>query len=109
MLITIAIIGLALTVLAWFLFKDTMNRIQYIESLRIYWITRDIGTPGEPHFAKGFMRQTADPFWRGKGIQVRIGKYVFQVGRLTMRVDSLASQIGRGFQDYSPKTIRKWD
>lgn len=90
--------------------EDTLNRIQYIERLRLYWITRDTGST-EPFISKAFMRQTAAPFWRGHGVQIRLGKYVFQIGRLEYRVDSLASQISNNpniLAGVQPKELRKW-
>lgn len=97
------------SVLAWLLFKDTMNRIQYVERLRLYWITRNNGTD-EPVVSKAFMRQTSPPYWRGRGIQFRFRSFTFQVGVLTMRVNSLESQISRlGWLPAHPKELRKWD
>lgn len=92
MLITIGIVVVCLAVGGYFLFKDTMNRIQYLETLRLYWITKDNGE-GQPLIAKATMRTTSAPFWRGRGVQVRCGSHTFQVGLLTMRVDSLEAQI----------------
>jgi hypothetical protein len=108
MLIAIVIISVMLMIGAYFLFRDTMNKIQYLEILRLYWITRDTGE-GQPLFAKATMRQTSAPYWRGKGVQVRVGKHTFQVGLLTMRVDSLESQISNiGWLETEPKKLRQW-
>lgn len=109
MLIASAIVVVLLMIGAYFLFRDTMNRIQYLEILRLYWITRDTGETGQPFFAKATMRQTAAPYWRGKGVQFRLGKYTFQVGLLTMRVDSLESQISNlGWLEMETKKLRNW-
>lgn len=62
----------------YFLFKDTLNRLQYIGP--IYWITRDNGSLSEPRFARAFMRGTAPPWKIGKGIQFRLFYYTVQVG-----------------------------
>lgn len=108
MLITIGIISVMLMIGAYFLFKDTMNRIQYLETLRLYWITKDNGE-GQPLFAKATMRQTSAPFWRGRGYQVRFRKHTFQVGVLTMRVDSLEAQISNKpavFEGFTGKHLR---
>jgi hypothetical protein len=75
-------VGVGLGVGAYFLFKDTLNRIQYVERLRLYWITKDNAAPGTRRITKAFMRQTSPPWHRGSGIQVRLGKYTFQVGVL---------------------------
>jgi len=111
MLITIGIISVTLMIGAYYLFKDTLNRIQYLETLRIYWITKDNGK-GQPLVTKAIMRQTAPPFWRGRGIQVRLGKLTFQVGLLTMRVDSLDAQISNrpdAFDGMTAKQLRRWN
>lgn len=64
---------------AYFLFRNTMNSLQYIGKL--YWITRDNGKPGTKHIAfDAFMRGTAPPWKIGRGVQFRWGKYTFQVG-----------------------------
>lgn len=64
---------------AYFLFRDTMNRLQYLGKL--YWITRDNGKPGTKHIAfDGFMRGTSPPWKVGRGVQLRWGRYTFQVG-----------------------------
>jgi hypothetical protein len=110
MLITIGIISVTLMIGAWFLFKDTLNRIQYVEVLRLYWITRDNADDHTPLIAKATMRQTAAPFWRGRGVQVRLPRSLtFQVGLLTVKVDSLESQISNlGWLDTEPKKLRRW-
>lgn len=91
-----------------FFIKDVLNRIQYVEFLRIYWITRDNGE-GQPRFAKATMRQTAAPYWRGRGWQFRFGKYTFQIGVLTVKVDSMESQISNlGWLETEPKLLRRW-
>ena len=47
----------------------------------IYWILRDNGAKGTPIFGWGFMRQVSEPYLRGNGPQIRVGKYTFQVGK----------------------------
>jgi len=93
---------------AYLLFRNTMNRIQYLQSVRLYWITRDNGISGTKVITRAFMRQTASPWWRGSGVQVRVGKYTFQVGVLTSRANSLLEQVdGRELND-DAKEIRSW-
>jgi hypothetical protein len=55
-----------------------MNRLRSIWF--IYTILRDIGTPADPTISIGFMRQTGPPWKTGKGLQIRIKKYIFQIG-----------------------------
>jgi hypothetical protein len=46
----------------------------------LYFIVRDTGTKSEPVITTGFMRQTNYPWRTGRGLQLRIGKYVVQFG-----------------------------
>lgn len=55
-----------------------MNRLYSIGFT--YVILRDIGTPADPILSIGFMRQTGPPWKTGKGVQIRVGKYILQVG-----------------------------
>jgi len=56
----------------------------YLNSLykigKVYWILRDTGTSKDKVLSTAFMRQTSAPWATGKGIQIRIKKYVFQIG-----------------------------
>lgn len=94
---------------AYFLFRDTLNRLQYIQTLRIYWITRDTYPPNTPRFALGRMYQTNAPWWQGVGPQIRVGKYIVQVGVLKNKGASLLDQLGGRYLDESPKQLREWD
>lgn len=102
------VLGLVLLVGSYFLFRDTMNKLQYIQTLRVYWITRNTGIPGTPVLCRGDMRGTSYPWWRGKGIQFRAGKYIFQIGVLTGKSDGLLEQLGGRHLDADPKEIRSW-
>jgi hypothetical protein len=55
-----------------------MNSLRSIAFL--YAIIRDTGNPKTPVFSWGFMRQTGHPWKTGKGLQIRIKKYVVQIG-----------------------------
>ena len=55
-----------------------MNRLYSIGFT--YVILRDIGTHATPVLSIGFMRQTGAPWKTGKGMQIRLGKYILQVG-----------------------------
>jgi len=108
MLITIGIISVMLMIGAYFLFKDTLNRIQYLETLRIYWITKNNGK-GQPRITRAIMRTTSAPYWQGRGVQFRFGSHTFQVGVLTMRVSSLEAQISNkphAFDGLTGKQLR---
>lgn len=103
------ILGVALVVGCYFLFRDTLNKLQYIQTLRIYWITRDVVPSDTPRFALGRMYQTSSPWWQGVGPQLRVGKYVVQVGILKNKGASLLDQLGGRYLDESPKQLREWD
>ena len=102
------LIVVACAIGAYLLFRDTMNRIQYLQSVRLYWITRDNGAAGTKVITRAFMRQTAPPWWRGSGIQIRAGKYTFQVGVLTSKANSLLEQVDGRELDDDAKEIRSW-
>lgn len=103
------VFGAALVVIGgYLLFRDTMNKIQYIQTLRVYWITRDDGVAGTPLITKAFMKQTAPPWWNGRGIQFRFRTYTFQVGALTHRGSDLLDQLGGRYMNDEARIIREW-
>lgn len=80
---------------------------------KLYWITKNTGKKGDPLIAKGFMRQTSAPWLIGQGLQVRIGKYSFQVG-LCGEPQKLGDQDGLLYamqgrlMDSGPDEIGEW-
>ena len=92
----------------YFLLKDTMNRLQYVQTLRIYWITRNNAPTNTSVVSTGFMRQTAEPWWNGKGVQFRYKNYSFQIGVLTGKSQGLLDQVGGRELDHDAKEIRNW-
>lgn len=91
-----------------------MNRLYSLFFL--YWIVRDTGTPKDPTISIGFMRQTSAPWRTGKGIQIRISKYIFQVGmsKRNKSIDPSQDELGllyamqgRLLGD-APKDIGSW-
>lgn len=95
----------------YFLFKDTLNRVQYIGPL--YWITKDNGRYGDLVITKAFMRQTAAPWKTGKGIQFRFRKYTFQVGicrstKLVKEDEGLLHAMQGRYLDDPVDAIRTW-
>jgi hypothetical protein len=101
--------ALATCVGAYFLFRDTLNKLQYIKTFRLYWIIRDDYPPHTPIVSRGNMYQTGPPWWQGTGVQVRVGKYLFQVGVLLRRGNSLLDQLGGRYLEDSPKELREWN
>jgi hypothetical protein len=82
-------------------------------SNKFYWILRDTGKYGDPIFSKGFMRQINPPWLVGSGIQVRVGKYILQIGicggskSLSDDEGLLYAMEGR-VMDSNPKEISSW-
>jgi hypothetical protein len=78
--IVLAVVVTLMGIGGYFLFRDTMNKFQSIG--RLYWVTRDDAKekPTPRFTTKAFVRQTAAPWKRGTGWQVRLGKHTFQVG-----------------------------
>lgn len=99
---------LSLALNAYLIFHETMNKIQYVGLLRIYWITRDTGVEETPVIKRAWMRQTMAPYWRGSGIELRFGQYTFQFGVLTGKGRDLLDQLdGRELHE-DAKEIRQW-
>lgn len=102
---------LAAAVLAvglYFLFKDTMNRLQYVATLRIYWVTKNNAVEGTPLVSRARMYHTAPPWWQGKGIQFRFRNYTFHFGVLTGKAENLLQQLGGRDLDVGAKELRNW-
>jgi hypothetical protein len=105
--VCLTIISLSL----YFLFRDTLNRLQYIGP--IYWITRDNTPKGTPLLSIGFMRQTSFPWKVGKGLQVSISRYSFQFGickksKHSDETEGILGALGGRYLDTSTSDIREW-
>lgn len=92
-----------------YLFKGTLNLVLGLGF--IYWVLRD--THRGFSVSRGFMRETNHPWRTGRGIQIGLGKYVFQIG-LCKRNDAISEMNGllnalKGRElHYKPKEIREW-
>jgi hypothetical protein len=107
--ITIGCITISLC--AYFLFRDTLNKLQYLGP--IYWITRDNTSLNTPFISIGFMRQIAPPWKIGKGIQFTYKNYSFQTGFCrkythTDETSGILGALGGRYLDDDVDTIRKW-
>lgn len=80
MIYIILAVILLLIVGAYFLFRDTMNKLQYIGP--VYWITRDNGSPDEPHIQRHAFCFGTSPPWKisDTGIKFRWATHTFQIG-----------------------------
>lgn len=106
-LLSLIIISLCL----YLLFRNTLNRLQYIGP--VYWITRDNTPKGTPLLSIGFMRQTSFPWKIGKGIQVSLHNYSFQLGICKKsnhydEEEGILGALGGRYLDTSTKDIREW-
>jgi hypothetical protein len=106
-IISLVVLGLVM-IGAYFLFRDTLNRIQYVERLGVYWITRDNGADYSKRFIRGWMRQMHEPFWYGHGYQVRFRRWTFSFGKLDGQAASFEDQLGGGWMDLLPSELREW-
>ena len=92
-----------------YLFKGTLNLVLGLGF--IYWVLRD--THKGFSVSRGFMRETSYPWRTGRGVQIGLGKYVFQIG-LCKRNDAISEMNGllkalKGRElHYKPKEIREW-
>lgn len=107
----IILVMVMVTIGAYFLFRDTLNKLQYLGP--IYWITRDNTSLTAPFISIGFMRQIAPPWKIGKGVQVSYKNYSFQVGfcRKSTHTDEtsgILGALGGRYLDDDADTIRKW-
>lgn len=64
--------------IGWAIFSNSTNLVQNVG--RVYWIIRDTGKPSDPIIARAYMRQISPPWLIGRGIQVRLTKWTFQIG-----------------------------
>lgn len=94
-----------------YIIKNANNRVFPVGPL--YLIRRDTGTPKDPRICTGFMHEVSHPWRRGKGIQVRLGKQVIQVGFCRkypnqQEDEGVLSAIGGRYMDTDVKDIRGW-
>lgn len=102
--------GLVLAYLFYhFFIYDVMNKIQYFQFLRVYWITKDNAPAFLPFCSWAFMRQTSEPYWYGKGVQFKLGKYSFQIGILQGKNEDFMEALMAEDLDVTVPEIRGWD
>ena len=92
-----------------YVFKGTLNLVQGVGF--VYWITRD--THKGFSLSIAFMRETDNPWRTGRGIQVGLGKYSFQIGICRRHVahnesEGLLNAVKGRRLHYRPKEIREW-
>ena len=122
--LSISITASLLAAGSYFLFKDTMNRIQYVRirptGWYLYWITRDTDYTQGARFAHGFMRtmqpiedrpgyipSTEGSFLQGSGYVLRwFRNYSTQVGIARVKANDLLEQMGGRELDIDIDTLR---
>lgn len=92
-----------------YLFKGTLNLVLGLGF--IYWVLRD--THKGFSVSRGFMRETNHPWRTGRGIQIGLGKYVFQIGvckrnNIINEMNGLLNALKGRELHYKPKEIREW-
>lgn len=106
-----AVLVLSLGVLGYFILPETLNLIYRIG--RVYWILRDTGKKGDKIVSTGWLRQAAPPWMVGHGIQIRTGKFVFQIGTYVIsefenEEDGVLHAMQGRKMDLAPKDLRGW-
>jgi hypothetical protein len=81
--------------------------------LFFYWIARDVGTPNIPHAAMGTCQELGGHWRKGKGPQLRFGKYLFQFGlckknKIKDEKEGLLFAVGGREMDTTVKEIKTW-
>ncbi len=92
-----------------YLFKGTLNLVLGLGF--IYWVMRD--THKGFSISRGFMRETSHPWRTGRGIQIGLGKYVFQIGickrnNVISEMNGLLNALKGRELHYKPKEISEW-
>jgi len=92
-----------------YLFKGTLNLVLGLGF--IYWVLRD--THRGFSVSRGFMRETNHPWRTGRGIQIGLGKYVFQIGlckrnNVISEMHGLLNALKGRELKHKPKEIREW-
>lgn len=105
-------VGLAgLSVFGYLLFNNTMNILQGVGP--VYWITRNNSLGATPFISMGIMREVGPPWRVGKGLQITVKPYAFQLG--VCRKESYNSveegelgALGARYMDETPKELGTW-
>lgn len=92
-------------------FKKADNKVVGVGF--VYVIRRNNGASSDPHISTGFMRELAHPWRVGKGVQVRLGVNVFQLGlcRKTKHEDEMSgflSAMQARMLEEPIEKIREW-
>ena len=92
-----------------YVFSGTLNLVQGIGF--VYWVTRD--THRGFSLSIAFMRETDYPWRTGRGVQIGLGKYSFQLGvcrknKTETETEGLMRAVKGRKLHYRPKEIREW-
>lgn len=92
-----------------YVFSGTLNLVQGVGF--VYWVTRD--THRGFSLSIAFMRETDYPWRTGRGVQIGLGKYSFQLGvcrknKTETETEGLMRAVKGRKLHYRPKEIREW-
>ena len=95
--------------LGHYVFRGTLNLVQGVGF--VYWIVRD--THKGFSLSIGFMRETDYPWRTGRGLQIGVGKYVFQFGickrnKAHNEIMGLTMAVKGRELHHKPTEIREW-
>lgn len=107
----LSIIVLSIILIIVTLYKKSLNSLIYFKSL--YIILRDNANIKTPTLSKGFMRQTSQPWMVGTGLNIRINRYLLQIGfckpsKHTNEESGLLGALGGRLMDTNVSEIREW-
>lgn len=97
--------------LSWVVFSGSMNLVQNVGS--VYWIVRNNARRADPIIGSAFMRQVDPPWLIGKGVQIRFGRYSFQIGvcypsSVASEDEGVLNAMQGRYMDEGPREIGSW-
>jgi hypothetical protein len=91
-----------------------MKKLNVVQGFgKIYWIYRDIANESTPRVCKAWVHEIGGYWRKGKGLQFKFKKYIFQIGvckkyPVSDEETGLLSAVGGRHLDYDPTEIGNW-
>jgi hypothetical protein len=91
-----------------------MKKLNVVQGVgKLYWIYRDTAKENTPKVCKAFMHEIGGYWRKGKGIQFKYKKYIFQIGickkyPTDSEEQGLLSVVNGRNLDYDPTEIGTW-
>jgi hypothetical protein len=91
-----------------------MKKLNVVQGFgKIYWIYRDIANESTPRVCKAWVHEIGGYWRKGKGIQIKFKKYIFQIGvckkhKVNNEEEGLLSAVGGRHLNYDPTEIGNW-